>query len=229
MQNTRRTLRLLVRVLLMLCCLTLLCAAIVAGINLYVMGSTAQRILTPEEAAALTEVDCILVLGSKVRPNGDPGVTLEDRLLQGISLYQQGVSPKLLMSGDHGTSEYDEVNTMKQYAIDAGVPSYDVFMDHAGFSTYESIVRARDVFQADKIIIVTQKYHLYRSLYIADRLGVEAYGVAADYRALPGTMLHLRETLARCKDFVFAVIQPEPTWLGEAIPVSGNGDVTNDQ
>ncbi len=228
MQKTR-TVRLFTKTLLILLCLALLCAAAVAGINLYVVGSTAQRILTPEEAAALSDVDCILVLGSKVRPNGDPGITLEDRLLQGISLYQLGASPKLLMSGDHGTSEYDEVNTMKQYAIDAGVPSRDVFMDHAGFSTYESIARTRDVFQADKVIIVTQQYHLYRSLYLADRLGVEAYGVAADYRALPGTMLHLRETLARCKDFVFAIVQPEPTWLGEAIPVSGNGDVTNDQ
>lgn len=219
-----------VRKALLVCfCLVLLCAAAVAGINLYIKNGTAQRILTPEEAAALADVDCILVLGSKVRPNGDPGTALEDRLMQGIALYQLGASPKLLMSGDHGTSEYDEVNTMKQYAVDAGVPSPDVFMDHAGFSTYESVIRARDVFQADKIIIVSQEYHLYRALYIADRMGVEAYGVAADYRALPGTQLQLREVLARCKDFVFTIIQPEPTWLGEAIPVSGNGDVTNDQ
>ncbi len=228
MEKTRKTGRLLTKLLLLALCLVLLCAASVIGINLYVKGSTAQRILTPEEAAALTDVDCILVLGSKVRPNGDPGVTLEDRLIQGIALYQLGTSPKLLMSGDHGTSEYDEVNTMKQYAIDAGVPSYDVFMDHAGFSTYESIIRARDVFQADKIIIVSQEYHLYRSLYIADRLGVEAYGVAADYRAVPAARIRLREMLARCKDFVYSIIQPEPTWMGEPIPVNGNGDVTND-
>ena len=78
------------------------------------------------------------------------------------------------MSGDHGQIEYDEVNTMKQVAIDAGVPSNDIFMDHAGFSTYESIYRAKEIFEADKLIIVSQEYHLYRALYIAKQLGIES-------------------------------------------------------
>lgn len=105
---------------------------------------------------------------------------LEDRLKQGIKLYELGASDRLLMSGDHGRKEYDEVNVMKKFAIDAGVPSEHIFMDHAGFSTYESLYRARDIFQADRIIIVTQKYHLYRAMYIAEKLGLEAYGVASD-------------------------------------------------
>ena len=134
------------------------------------------------------------------------------------------------MSGDHGTVSYDEVNTMKQYAIDAGVPSSDVFMDHAGFSTYESVYRARDVFKAKKIIIVTQTYHLYRALYIANELGLEAYGVASDYDVyINQTQRELREVLARNKDFFTALFKPKPTYLGDAIPVSGNGDVTNDK
>ena len=118
---------------------------------------------------------------------------------------------------------------MKQYAVDEGVASSHVFMDHAGFSTYETVYRAKEIFGADKVIIVTQEYHLYRALYIAEKLGVEAYGVASDYRTYAGqTMRDLREVLARCKDFAMCILQPEPEYLGDAIPVSGNGDVTNE-
>ena len=211
-----------------------LCLAI-AGITAVVsMDATVRfvggsRILSPEEAAKLTDVDCILVLGCLVKSNGVPSDMLHDRLQRGVSLYDTGAAPKLLMSGDHGTAGYDEVAAMKQYAVDTGVPSEDVFMDHAGFSTYESIFRARDIFQAEKIIIVTQEYHLYRALYIARRLGLDAYGVASDYRNYSGqTARDVREVLARVKDFTICIFQPDPTYLGETIPVFGNGDLTND-
>jgi vancomycin permeability regulator SanA len=118
---------------------------------------------------------------------------------------------------------------MKRYAIEAGVPSENVFMDHAGFSTYESLYRARDVFKAERIIIVTQKYHLYRAMYVAEKLGLEAYGVASDPRTYRGQQFReLREILARCKDWAYTVLMPEPTYLGEPIPIFGNGDATND-
>ena len=119
---------------------------------------------------------------------------------------------------------------MKLEAMEAGIPSEDIFMDHAGFSTYESIFRARDVFGADKIIIVTQEYHLYRALYVANALGVEAYGVASDYHAYVGQAYReLREILARNKDFATGILKPDPTYLGEVIPVSGDGNLTNDE
>ncbi len=134
------------------------------------------------------------------------------------------------MSGDHGRSEYDEVNTMKAFAVEQGVPSEAVFMDHAGFSTYDSIYRAKDVFQAEKIIVVSQEYHLSRALYIAERLGLDAYGVAAaDISYQGATYRSLREAAARGKDFLLAWVQPQPKFLGEAVPVSGNGDLTNDK
>lgn len=133
------------------------------------------------------------------------------------------------MSGDHGREEYDEVAAMKQFAIDEGIPSEDVFMDHAGFSTYESIYRAKEIFQADKILIVTQEYHLYRALYIANQLGVEAYGVSSDYHTYVGQFMRdFREMLARVKDCATCIFKPEPTYLGEAIPVFGDGNITND-
>ena len=168
------------RLVIALLCLLVLGSVTVLGINGYVKKSTAGRILSPEEAAELTAVDCILVLGCYVHESGRPSDMLADRLRRGIALYQAGAAPKLLMSGDHGQKDYNEVKAMKQKAMDAGISSEDVFMDHAGFSTYESLYRARDVFDAEKIIIVTQEYHLYRALYVAKALGVEAYGVAAD-------------------------------------------------
>ena len=203
--------------------------ALIFIINFYVKASTKKQILPESEASQLEGVDCILVLGAGVR--GDkPSDMLEDRLLQAISLYENNVSAKIIMSGDHGREEYDEVNIMKDFAIERGVPSEDIFMDHAGFSSYESIYRAKEIFKAKKIVIVTQEYHLYRSLHIANQLGVEAYGVGADPRQYVGaTYRELREVLARNKDFVKCIFKPKPTYLGDTIPVSGDGDVTNDK
>ncbi len=197
---------------------------LIFGINLFVKQSTQDLILTDFNE----EYDCILVLGAGVR-SGNPSPMLEDRLDYAIELYKQGVAPKIIMSGDHGQKDYDEVNVMKNYAILCGVPSEDIFMDHAGFSTYESIYRARDIFKAKKIVIVTQEYHLYRALYISKSLGVSAAGYASDPRQYAGQLYrNLREILARDKDFFYCIFKPKPTYLGDAIPVSGNGDFTND-
>ena len=181
---------------------------IVLGINLYVKQSTKNQIITSEDYSNLEDIDCIIILGAGIW--GDkPSHMLEDRLLQGIELYKNGVASKIIMSGDHGREEYDEVNVMKDFAIEEGVPSDDIFMDHAGFSSYESI---------------------YRALYIANNLGLEAYGIGADPRQYAGaTYRELREILARNKDFVKCIFKPKPTYLGETIPVSGSGDITNDR
>lgn len=204
----------------------LILVLILGGINLYVIFKVKGRIVPLEQAAGI-KADCVLVLGAGVRGDGAPTPMLKDRLTQGIALYQVGASDRLLMSGDHGTPEYDEVNAMKQFAVDSGVPSKKVFMDHAGFSTYESVYRAQAVFQAKKVIIVSQGYHLYRALYVADALGLEAYGVTADLQPYQGQWARQgREALARVKDFFFGLFKPAPTYLGEAIPVSGNGDDT---
>lgn len=202
---------------------------IVLGINFYVKLSTKNQIIENKDNPNLKDVDCIIVLGAGVW--GDkPSPMLEDRLLEAISLYENNTSSKIIMSGDHGKEEYDEVNTMKNFAIQKGVPSENVFMDHAGFSSYESIYRAKEIFGAKKVVIVTQKYHLYRALYIANRLDLESYGVASNPRIYGGeTYRELREILARNKDFVKCIFKPKPTYLGDTIPVNGNGDVTNDK
>ena len=209
--------------------LAIIIAASVTIINTYVKSIGVKNIITLDEAAELNDIDCILVLGCLVKSDGNPSDMLADRIKGGVALYDQGSAPKIIMSGDHGTKAYDEVNAMKKIAIDAGVPSNDIFMDHAGFSTYESIYRAKEIFGAEKIIIVTQEYHLYRSLYIAEKLGIEAYGVSADYRTYSGQIKRdVREVLARFKDFATVLIKPKPTYLGETIPISGDGNITND-
>ncbi|MBQ3616097.1 MAG: YdcF family protein [Anaerotignum sp.] len=215
------------RGILALFCLGITGTAVVFGLSSYIKKETAEKIITAEEA---TDADCILVLGCGVREDGSPSLMLRDRLEKGIELYEAGTAPKLLMSGDHGRKDYDEVNLMKSYAMEKGVPSEDIFMDHAGFSTYDSMYRARDIFCAEKVIVVSQEYHLYRALYLAEKLGLEAYGVPAqDVNYRGQAYREFREMLARAKDFCTAVIQPEPKYLGEKIPVSGNGDLTNDK
>ena len=226
MKTKKKTLRRLLSISLCLCILGITALTV---INSIIKLSTGKQIISSEEATKLEDVDCILVLGCFVKDDGRPSDMLHDRLTRGVELYDLGAAPKLLMSGDHGREEYDEVAAMKQFAIDAGIPSEDVFMDHAGFSTYESIYRAKEIFQADKILIVTQEYHLYRALYIADQLGVEAYGVSSDYHTYVGQFMRdFREMLARVKDCATCIFKPEPTYLGEAIPIFGDGNITND-
>ena len=216
------------KVIIISAVLAAFCAAAVFGLDFYIKNSVSGRIITAEEAEELSGIDCAVVLGAGVR-NGKPTPMLRDRILTGISLYESGAVPKVIMSGDHGSDDYDEVNVMKNFAMDKGIPDEDIFMDHAGFSTYETLYRAKGVFEADKVIIVTQKYHLYRALYIAEKLGIEAYGVPADLEDYAGQLKRdAREVLARIKDFATCIIKPEPTYLGDKISVSGSGSLTND-
>jgi len=217
------------RIILIFLIVIITVAIIVLGINAYVKGSTKNQIIRNNDYSNLQDIDCIVVLGAGVWGE-NPSPMLEDRLLEGIKLYENNVAPKIIMTGDHGREEYDEVNVMKKFAMDKGVPSGDIFMDHAGFSTYESLYRAKEIFEAQKIVIVTQEYHLYRALHIANELGIEAYGAKLDPRQYVGaTYREIREILARNKDFVQCIFKPEPTYLGEVIPVFGNGNVTNDK
>ncbi len=197
-------------------------------LNVYMFEYSNRYFLTVEEAAEM-EFDCVLVLGAGVWGDS-PSHMLEERLNKGIEVYKTGCTDRLLMSGDHGRQDYDEVNVMKNFAVDSGAVSNHVFMDHAGFSTYESMYRARDVFQVKSVVIVTQKYHLYRAVYNARKLGLDAYGVCADgqynYDVFVRSYNNSREALARCKDFIWCIFKPEPTYLGEAIPISASGELT---
>lgn len=197
-------------------------------VNFYVIISAKNKIVSEKQSENIKEADCILILGAGIW--GDkPSPMLEDRLKQGISLYKQKVAPKIIMSGDHSKKDYNEVAIMKEYAIKEGVPSEDIFMDHAGFSTYDSVYRAKEIFGANKMVIVTQKYHLYRALYISKKIEIDSYGVASNLRIYPGQFIReIREIFARDKDVVKCITKPMPTFLGEKISLDGNGDITND-
>lgn len=169
-----------------------------------------------------------IVLGALVYQNGTPSPMLADRLATGVALYKQGKVQKLLLSGDHGQTTYDEVNTMRRYCLDQGVLDQDIFMDHAGFDTYETMYRARDVFKVTDCLVVTQGFHLPRAVYIARTLGLEATGVRADLRPYPNEWrFSLREWPARAKAFFqLHVTKPLPRYLGPAIPIDGDGRAT---
>lgn len=172
--------------------------------------------------------DCILVLGAGIKDDETPTPMLKDRLDLGIMLYEQGVAPKLLLSGDNGTESHNEIHVMLNYVKKAGVPEEDIFCDHAGFSTYDSMYRAKDIFSAQTIIVVTQTYHEYRALHIGDELGLTVYGAAADQLTYAGQpMREIREVMARVKDFFKVMGKPESVLGGEAIPISGSGIISH--
>lgn len=212
----------------MLILLPAVVAAAFLVINFHVIAST-EELLIDEKNAFDLEADCILVLGAGLKPDGTPNHMLQDRLDTAIDLYQNGAAPKILLSGDNGQEHYDEVNAMRIYVEGAGIPKEDVFLDHAGFSTYESMVRAKKIFRVRTSIIVTQRYHQYRALYLARGLGIEAWGVTADSRIYVGqSYRELREIAARNKDVLYLLVRPQPTYLGDQIPISGNGLITRD-
>lgn len=201
-------------------------AAVVAATNAVTVLATKDRIVSAEAAASFG-ADAIVVLGASVYADGTPSGILQDRLDGGIALYFAGAAPKIIMSGDNSTVSYNEVKAMKDYAVAQGVPSEDVFCDHAGFSTYESMYRAKHVFGAERIVVATQTYHLYRALYAASGLGLEAVGVPSDYREYAHQLQYdVREIPARTKDFFKTLLRVPSTFVGDPISLDQSGDVT---
>lgn len=228
-KTVRRT---LFHTLILLLVIGLCGGILILSLSAAIVDRGSSRVQSHEQIDALIEkggeYDCILVLGCGVKADGTPSDRLYDRVKVGVDLYHAGVAPKILMSGDHGQEHYDEVSTMLALATQMGVPEEDVFLDHAGFSTYESVYRADYIFDCDRMVIVTQDYHLYRALHIAESFGIAAEGVSADLRPYQRMLYHnCRETLARAKDFFFSLTKPDPTYLGNKIDLSGDGSVTH--
>lgn len=207
-------------------CVALLFAAAIFIPQLYVVKSVENEIFTADDRKTEETADCILILGAGVK-NGKPTPMLRDRLLTGIALYESGAAEKIIMSGDHGKTDYDEVNVMRAFALERGVAAEDIFLDHAGFSTYDSMWRAKNIFGAESVIAVSQKYHLYRAVYDAKALGIKAVGVSADINTYGGQFKRdIREIAARDKDFFKCIFKLEARIAGEKIPLDGDGAVT---
>ena len=199
-----------------------------ALINVWMIEQAKEKIVAIDDIGDF-DPDCVLVLGAGVWNGNIASPMLQDRLDKAIQISKAGIETTLLMSGDHGQDNYDEVNVMKKYAIDHGLNSSDIFMDHAGFSTFESIIRAKKIFGVKKVIIVSQKEHLPRALFIANTMGLEAIGVASNPRAYIDQWRNdIREYLARTKEFFYMMTDPKPTYLGDPISLDSDGDITND-
>ena len=218
--------RLILKIFLMLIGLGILAVVGVLLVSWRVVSVGEKYVYTTEN---VRPGDAIIVLGAYVEPSGEVSWMLKDRLDFALQLYNLGKAPKIIVSGDHGQKSYDEVNAMRKYLLDREIPSEDIFMDHAGFNTYNSMYRARDIFEVKKPIIVSQRYHVVRASYIAKMLGMDAAGVGADTHRYPGMEFYeFREYGARLRAFWDCLFHTKPKLLGETIPVWGNGEATLD-
>ncbi len=196
-------------------------------LDTYIQKSTKESIYI--KSTDIPKAYTCLILGAKVYNNGKPSVILKDRLDAGLELYQKHKINRFLLSGDHGTKKYDEVNTMKNYLLNKGVPLKDIFLDHAGFDTYNSLLRAKQIFNITDLTIVTQKFHLKRSLFLANKIGLKANGFIADKHIYPfAKRMNFREKLANIKAFFEVSIHRKPKFLGNKIPITGDSSKSFD-
>lgn len=192
-----------INVCIVILALALLMFLAVFIISAIVKGTVSDRIFgTADEIQASESFDCVIVLGAGLKSDGTPSHMLEDRILVGVEVFGHVNADVILMSGDCSGEHYDEPSAMRKYAEDIGVEPACILTDGFGFSTYESIARAKEIYGFDKVIVITQEYHLYRALYIADKKGVDAIGVSADLRPYRNQFVReVREILAQVKDF----------------------------
>lgn len=185
-------------VFVLICCS---CLIVLSSINIFILNRSSDKIADISGLDRSKDYDCILVLGAGIISNSRPSDMLRDRLDVSISLYNMGYSDTLLLSGDCSGEDYDEVNVMKNYCLAAGVPEDSIICDNKGYSTLESVYNTKE-YGFENIIVVTQRYHLSRAIYIADQMGVESMGISSTTRGYRGQIIRdVREGLARAKDF----------------------------
>ncbi len=223
-----KTKKYLLRALVIAVCIGIIGFLVAAVCNIYIISYADDYMLSFQEATEIGDIDCIIVLGAGVNEDGSMSYVLSERVRVGAELYLAGASEKLLLSGDHSRKDYNEVGTMKEYMVSQNIDSERVFTDHAGFDTYDTMYRARDIFKAKRVLIVTQQFHLSRAVYIARELGLEAFGVACDENQRYFNLFtEIREFCARPKYVWDALIKPEPRFLGEEIPIWGEASASN--
>jgi SanA protein len=190
-------------------------------VNVGIVLGTRDDVTSVERARP---AQAAIVLGARAYPGGGMSPMLGDRVATAAELYRAGRVSKVIVSGDHGTWAYDEPGTMRDALVAQGVEPRDVFTDHAGFDTWATMRRAREVFGVRSAIVVSQGFHLPRALYLAHAAGLEAEGVPADLRPYgpSETSSRVREVVARVKAFGSATVNA-PVVLGPAIPIDGDG------
>lgn len=168
------------------------------------------------------EAQAVLIPGAAILVNGGLSPIFKDRVNTAIEIYKTKKVPKILVSGDNSTVSHNEVNPVRNYLLQKNIPDEDIFLDHAGFDTYSTMYRARDVFQVSSVVISTQSFHLPRAVFIARMLGINAYGISAD----DGNILfknYVREIFSNEKAIFNLIFHRQPKYLGNVIPIKGDG------
>ncbi len=200
----------------------------VLAINFYIDSKSSAYIF--QDTNDLPEAEVALILGAKVFQQGTMSGMLQDRVDTAIDLYEKDKVKKILVSGDHGRENYDEVNTIKNFLLKKGIKSENIFLDHAGFDTYDSLYRAKEIFEVRSVIAVTQNFHLSRTVYIGKELDLEIYGLSADRHSYANIDYNeSREVLSKVKAFFDINFHAKPKFLGEKIPISGDSKKSWDE
>lgn len=203
---------------------------VIAIIALQFHIKRSSRSFIHSEIEQINPVYTGIVLGASVRPDKSLSPILQDRVDAALKAYEAGKFKRFLLSGDHGEKNYDEVNAMKTYLNNRGVNDSVIFLDHAGFDTYDSMYRARDIFQVEDVVIFTQEFHLPRAVYLARKLGLDAQGYVSDMREYQANnRLQRREWLANVKAWSELNIEKQPTYTGNVIPITEDSSRSHDK
>jgi len=218
----RKTVR---RVLLLTLALLLLPPSAAAAARAYTALQARGRIYTLANAPSRPVA---IIFGAEIYRNGTPSPMLADRIRAGVELYNAGKVRALLLTGDNSEASYNEPEAMRRFALSLGVPDSALVLDYAGFRTYDSCYRARDIFKVESAILVTQAFHLDRALFTCAGLGIDAVGVAADaIRPTGYSSASLRYSIIReFPSTMFAmfdvILQHKPYYLGDPLPIFGS-------
>lgn len=200
------------KLLIIISALFLLGLGVIWGLQIYIKHSTKTLIF--DEVAMLPTSSTIIVLGASVFSDGKLSPILKDRIDAGFELFQKKKANQFLLSGDHKTDDYNEVEAMSNYLIEKGVPKDKILLDHAGYDTYDSMYRSKAVFNISEAIVVTQEFHLPRTLFVAKNLDLNYIGYIAKNRVFkPSQQLLFREKLANIKAVWEIIIDQKPTTL----------------
>lgn len=187
-----RWLKLLIAIILLppVCCVL---------VNLFILATTTGNMATPDELAG-ADADCIVVLGAGIEPDGTPSPILAERLDTAIALYENGASDEIIVSGGEDAAQ-SEVSAMRNYLLDADIPSMAITTDTHGIDTFASVKNLRTIYDVQTPILVSQRFHLYRAVFIAEQMDLDAIGCPASEENIHDNGLLLREFAARLKDF----------------------------
>lgn len=202
-------------------------SAIVFLLSYLIVNSASGKYIY-KDADKLPHAQVAIIPGAAILINGNLSPVLRDRVDMAIEIYKKGIVDKVLVTGNNSSVDYNEVIPMKKYLVKNGVPEQDIFTDYAGFDTYSSMYRARDIFKVSSMIVVSQAFHLPRAVYIARHLGLIAYGMEADR----GNYLlrnDVREIFGNVKALSDLFFKRQPKYLGEQIPITGDNTIRVDE